>query len=135
MAAAIGSGAEEFERGHCVVIELLYTLEAEPTIFRHAQPRKHAAVATTSAVALAAARRGGPWIQLDLSLRVLPEELAEVCKVVFEFEQVGLHLCVDVYTMAWWGESAEKCWAMQVGGGIVRSVAWSLESFAAPARG
>ena len=53
--AAIGSGVEELEHGRYVVFELLHTLEAQPTILRHVQPGKHAAVAATAAVALAAA--------------------------------------------------------------------------------
>ena len=79
--AAIGSGAEELELLHYVVFELLHTLEAEPAILRQAQPRKHPAVATTAAVALAAARRG---VQQDLGLRVLLEELAKMWQVVLE---------------------------------------------------
>ena len=82
--AAIGSGTEELELLHYVVFELLHTLEAEPTILRHAQPRKRPAVVTTAAVALAAARRGGRYIQQDLGLRVLLEELAKMWQVVFE---------------------------------------------------
>ena len=90
--AAIGSGTEELELLHCVVLVLLHTLEAQPTIFCHALPRKHAALpvtaptvasvaATAATVAVAAARRG---VQQGLGLRVFSKERAEVRQVKLE---------------------------------------------------
>ena len=82
--AAIGSGAEELELLHCVVLVLLHTLEAQPALLRHAQPRKHAALSVTDpTVAVAAAWRALP-ITHDLGLRVLLEERAEVRQVTLK---------------------------------------------------
>ena len=86
--AASGSGAEELKRTHCVLFELLHFLEANPPIFRHAQPRKHPAYAH----ALATARHRGSCIQHDFGIRVLPKEFTEVWQVVLEVQEVGLHL-------------------------------------------